>query len=391
MLTILSIFGTRPEAIKMAPVIKLLKQTRGVRSLTAVTAQHREMMDQVLSRFNIVPDYDLNLMQPRQSLTDITCRTLRGLESVLTATMPDLVLVHGDTTTTFAASLASFYQQLPVGHVEAGLRTNCKYNPFPEEVNRRLVATLADLHFAPTARARDNLLQEGISNHKIYVTGNTALDTLRYTVKPGYIFPDRRLNNIDFNRPVLLAEVHRRENWGKPLENICLGLRRLVDKHGVTLIFPVHRNPRVKKTVNRILNDHPGIILLEPLDIVTFHNLLTRCYLVLTDSGGIQEEAPSLGCPVLLLRETTERPEVVETGAVKIVGTAEQNIYQETRFLLCNRQAYQTMAKAANPYGDGYAAYRIRAAILYYFKRQKERPADFWPSGRTAIPGGKGW
>lgn len=377
--TILSVFGTRPEAIKMAPLIRILKDSPDITTLTAVTAQHREMLDQVLALFEIAPEYDLDLMRTRQTLTDITCGSLTGLEQILHRVKPDLVLVHGDTTTTFAAALAAFYQGIPVGHVEAGLRTFNKNSPFPEELNRRLTGALADLHFAPTVRARRNLLHEGVPPESIYVTGNTVIDALKTTVREDFEFPETRLNKIDFNRPVLLAEVHRRESWGKPLEAICRALRRLVDDLHLPLVFPVHRNPVVRETVQRILGNHRNIILLEPLDTASFHNLMQRCRLILTDSGGIQEEAPSLGRPVLVLREITERPEAVEAGTVKVVGTTEEPVYRTARHLLEDPEAYAAMARAINPYGDGRASLRIQEAILYHFGLLSERPDDFIP------------
>ncbi|HOL16469.1 MAG TPA: UDP-N-acetylglucosamine 2-epimerase (non-hydrolyzing) [Bacillota bacterium] len=363
----------------MAPLIRILKETTGIRTLTAVTAQHREMLDQVLALFEIRPEYDLDLMSPRQTLTEITCRALAGLEQVLVRVKPDLVLVHGDTTTTFAAALSSFYHNVTVGHVEAGLRTFNKQSPFPEELNRRLTGSLADLHFAPTVRARENLLREGIPANTIFVTGNTVIDSLQTTVRPDFTFPEPLLNRIDFSRPVLLAEVHRRESWGEPLEAICRAFRRLVDDLQLPLIFPVHRNPVVRETVERLLGNHDRIHLLEPLDTASFHNLMQRCRLVLTDSGGIQEEAPSLGRPVLVLRDITERPEAVEAGTVKVVGTAEEAVYSAARRLLENPAAYDAMARAINPYGDGRAARRIREALLYHFGLRPDRPADFSP------------
>lgn len=377
--TILSVFGTRPEAIKMAPLIRILKDSPDITTLTAVTAQHREMLDQVLALFEIAPEYDLDLMRTRQTLTDITCGSLTGLEQILHRVKPDLVLVHGDTTTTFAAALAAFYQGIPVGHVEAGLRTFNKNSPFPEELNRRLTGALADLHFAPTVRARRNLLHEGVPPESIYVTGNTVIDALKTTVREDFEFPETRLNKIDFNRPVLLAEVHRRESWGKPLEAICRVLRRLVNDLHLPLVFPVHRNPVVRETVQRILGNHRNILLLEPLDTASFHNLMRRCRLILTDSGGIQEEAPSLGRPVLVLREITERPEAVEAGTVRVVGTTEETVYRTARHLLEDPEAYAAMARAINPYGDGRASLRIQEAILYHFGLLSERPDDFIP------------
>lgn len=379
MLTVLVIFGTRPEAIKMAPLIHMLKESKSLICLTAVTAQHREMLDQVLSLFGINPEYDLDLMQNRQSLTDITCRSLAGLEDILKKANPDLVLVHGDTTTTFAASLAAFYSGVATGHVEAGLRTHRKDSPFPEEMNRRLTAVLSDIHFAPTARAKDNLLREGIPVESVYVTGNTVIDALKTTVRTDFSFTDPRLNSLDFNKPVLLAEVHRRENWGEPLEAICRAMNRLVYDLQVKLVFPVHPNPAVFETVENLLGANPGIILLDPMDTASFHNLMQKCRLLLTDSGGIQEEAPSLGRPVLVLREVTERPEAVEAGTVKVVGIDEEAIYNSAHHLLTDQGAYRTMARAVNPYGDGHASERIRHAILYHFGIIPERPPDFLP------------
>jgi UDP-N-acetylglucosamine 2-epimerase (non-hydrolysing) len=361
----------------MAPLVSLLGSTEGIKSLTAVTAQHREMLDQVLTPFGIRPAYDLDLMRPRQTLTEITCRSLTGLEKIFQEAGPDLVLVHGDTTTTFAASLAAFYQGIPTGHVEAGLRTHRKDSPFPEEINRRLTGALADLHFAPTALARDNLLGEGVPPGSIYVTGNTVIDALKTTVREDFRFTEPRLLEIDFSRPVLLAEVHRRESWGAPLESICRALRRLVDELKLLLVFPVHRNPAVREPVERLLGGHPRILLLDPLDTATFHNLMHRCRLVLTDSGGIQEEAPSLGRPVLVLREVTERPEAVEAGTVQVVGTAEEAVFRAARRLILDPEAYQAMARAVNPYGDGRASTRIRDAILYHFGLIPTRPPDF--------------
>lgn len=377
--TVMAVFGTRPEAIKMAPLLRILKETPHINTLTAVTAQHREMLDQVLALFGIIPEFDLDLMQERQTLTGITCRSLEGLEQVLHRAGPDLVLVHGDTTTSFAAALAAFYRDIPVGHVEAGLRTFNKKSPFPEELNRRLTGALADLHFAPTGRARDNLLREGVPAETIYVTGNTVIDALQTTVQPDFVFSEPVLRDMDFSSPVLLAEVHRRESWGEPLEEICRAFSRLVRDLELPLIFPVHPNPAVRKTVERILRGQPNIFLMEPLDTATFHNLMQRCRLILTDSGGIQEEAPSLGRPVLVLREVTERPEAVAAGTVQVVGTAEEAVYSAARRLLENQPAYEAMARAMNPYGDGKASRRIREAILHYFALRPERPPDFVP------------
>ena len=379
MLTVLTVFGTRPEAIKMAPLIYLLQNSPDTACYTAVTAQHREMLDQVLALFKIAPQFDLDLMRPRQTLTEITARALSGLEKVLQQLKPDLALVHGDTTTTFAASLAAFYHKIPLGHVEAGLRTHHKESPFPEEMNRRLTASLSDLHFAPTAQAANNLLREGFDPRDIFITGNTVIDALHTTVRPDFTFSDPRLNSIDYSRPVLLAEIHRRESWGAPLESACRALLRLVATHQIPLVFPVHRNPAVRETVEKLLGRHPLITLLEPLDTESFHNLMRKCHLILTDSGGIQEEAPALGKPVLVLRDVTERPEAVEAGTVRVVGTAEETVYQEAMRLLDDPEAYRSMARAVNPYGDGSASRRIRDAIYYYFGLTSRRPADYNP------------
>ncbi len=384
--SILAIFGTRPEAIKMAPLVSVLKETPGLHAEVAVTAQHREMLDQVLVQFGIKPAYDLDLMRPGQSLGGITARVLRGLKTVLARARPDLILVHGDTTTTFAAALAAFYRRCPLGHVEAGLRSGNKNSPYPEEINRRLTAVLADLHFAPTAGAAANLYREGIPPKQVFITGNTAIDTLRMTVRDDFRFTAPQLQALDFSRPVLLAEIHRRENWGPALDQICTALRQLVQDCGCPLVFPVHRNPIVRERVFQVLGNTPGVLLLDPLDPRSFHNLLARCYLVLTDSGGIQEEAPSLGRPVLVLRETTERPEAVTAGTVRLAGTRRETIYRTARELLENRRAYEAMARSINPYGDGRAAGRIRDAILYHFGLRKDRPRRFNP-GRNRPPG----
>lgn len=378
-LKIMTVFGTRPEAIKMAPVVReLTRYPDDIKPVVAVTAQHREMLDQVLELFHIVPDYDLDIMQARQSLFDITCRVLQGLGKVLTAEKPDLVLVHGDTTTTFTGALAAFYCQTAVGHVEAGLRTGEKYSPYPEEMNRRLTGALADLHFAPTATARRNLLAEGVAPARVLVTGNTVIDALRATVQPGYRFAEPALNDIDYRRRVLLVTTHRRENLGEPLRHVYIALRQVVqDFPDVEVVFPVHRNPRVRQVVAQELGHVARVHLIDPLEYEPFVNLMARCHLVLTDSGGIQEEAPSLGKPVLVLRDTTERPEAVAAGTVKLVGTARQAVYDETRRLLTDETAYHAMATAVNPYGDGQAARRIVAGALHHFGRRRQAPAPF--------------
>lgn len=375
----MTVFGTRPEAIKMAPVVReLARYPDDIKPVVAVTAQHREMLDQVLELFHIVPDYDLDIMQAGQSLFDITCRALQGLGKVLAAEKPDLVLVHGDTTTTFTGALAAFYCQTAVGHVEAGLRTGEKYSPYPEEMNRRLTGALVDLHFAPTATARRNLLAEGVAPARVLVTGNTVIDALQATVQPGYRFAEPVLNDIDYRHRVLLVTTHRRENLGEPLRHVYIALRQVVqDFPDVEVVFPVHRNPRVRQVVAQELGHVARVHLIDPLEYEPFVNLMARCYLVLTDSGGIQEEAPSLGKPVLVLRETTERPEAVAAGTVKLVGTAREAVYEETRRLLTDPTAYHCMATAVNPYGDGKAARRIVTGVLHHFGRRREAPTPF--------------
>ncbi len=380
MLKVLTVFGTRPEAIKMAPLIKeLQRHPDRVLCRVAVTAQHREMLDQVLQLFQIAPDHDLDIMRPGQSLFDITRRALDGLEQVMARERPDLVLVHGDTTTTFVAALAAFYLQIPVGHVEAGLRTGDKYSPFPEEINRHLTAVVADLHFAPTATARDNLLREGVVPERIFVTGNTVIDALLATVDNDYQFSDPALADIDYRcRRVLLVTTHRRENLGEPMREIYLALRDIVTRYpDVEIVFPVHKNPAVRQVVQEVLGELPRIHLIEPLSYQPFVNLMNRCYLVLTDSGGLQEEAPALGKPVLVLRNTTERPEAIRAGTVRLVGTTREAVFNETRRLLEDAAHYRQMAEAVNPYGDGRASRRIGQAILYHFGLSDEPPEPF--------------
>ncbi|MBM7853739.1 UDP-N-acetylglucosamine 2-epimerase (non-hydrolyzing) [Desulfohalotomaculum tongense] len=379
MLKVLTIFGTRPEAIKMAPLVLELQKTEGIQCSVAVTAQHREMLDRVLELFRIKPEYDLNIMQAGQTLFDITNRALAGLQEVMHRARPDLVLVHGDTTTTFAASLAAFYRQIPVGHVEAGLRTNNKYSPYPEEMNRRLTGVLADIHFAPTETARENLLREGVSGEKIYVTGNTVIDALKAAVRDNYTFNIPELDGIDFaRRRVLLVTTHRRENLGRPMRDIYAALKEIVsDYPDVEIVFPMHKNPAVRRAVRDVLGDLPRVHLIEPLDYQPFINLMQRCYLVLTDSGGMQEEAPALGKPVLVLRDTTERPEAVRAGTVRLIGTARESVSRQTRELLDNPKAYNSMAEAVNPYGDGRASARITQAICYKWNISSRPPEQF--------------
>lgn len=379
-LRVMTVFGTRPEAIKMAPVVNELRQWADeIEPIVAVTAQHREMLDQVLELFAIRPEYDLNIMQAGQTLYDITSRALLGLQDVIARAKPDLILVHGDTTTTFVAALAGYYAQIPVGHVEAGLRTHNKYSPFPEELNRKLTGAIADWHFAPTRTSKHNLLAEGVNEGKIFVTGNTVIDALLMTVREDYRFAEPVLRQLDFQKnKVILVTTHRRENLGEPMRHIYLALRQLVEEHPETeIVFPVHKNPQVREVVNSVLGATQRVHLIEPLDYQPFANLMAKSYIILTDSGGVQEEAPSLGKPVLVLRDTTERPEAVEAGTVKLVGTDRDRVYQVTKRLLTNKQEYDEMANAVNPYGDGQAAGRIVKAILYSAGRLNTAPNPF--------------
>lgn len=378
MIKVMTVFGTRPEAIKMCPLVKELEQRDGIQSIVCVTAQHRQMLDQVLTLFDVTPDYDLNIMRDRQTLTGITVRALEGLEQVLEKAQPDLVLVHGDTTTTFAGSLAAYYHQIPVGHVEAGLRTYQKYFPFPEEMNRKMTGAIADLHFSPTISNKNNLLKENVQEQDIFITGNTVIDALKTTVRKDYVFQTPALGEVDFNnRRVIVMTAHRRENLGRPLEQICRAVLRTAKEFSdITVIYPVHLNPKVRETAFSILGNQENIMLIDPLDVEELHNLMDRCYMLLTDSGGIQEEAPALGKPVLVLRNETERPEAVEAGTVRIAGCEEQTVYQMTKQLLTDSSEYEAMSRAVNPYGDGKACSRIADAILFHFG-QGERPADF--------------
>ncbi len=377
---VMTVFGTRPEAIKMAPLVKELVKSDILDSQVCVTAQHRQMLDQVLDIFQIKPDYDLNIMQDRQTLIDITTRAVEGLYNVFQESKPDMILVHGDTTTTFAASLAAFYAKVKVGHVEAGLRTYDKYSPYPEEMNRKLTGAIADLHFAPTVANKENLLKENVDEKNIYVTGNTVIDALSSTVMTDYKFSDSILKNYDFGKKrVILVTAHRRENIGQPLENICTALRRLCeDVPDISIIYPVHLNPVVRETANRILGGHERIHLINPLNVQDMHNLMNRSTLIMTDSGGLQEEAPSLGKPVLVLRNETERPEAVKAGTVKLLGTDAEVVYKEARLLLDDHSEYQRMARAINPYGDGQASRRITEALIYYFKLSDKKPDSFF-------------
>ena len=366
---VLTIFGTRPEAIKMAPLVKELEKREEIESKVCVTAQHREMLDQVLALFDIKPEYDLNIMKTRQSLTGITTRVLEGLEEVFTEEKPDMILVHGDTTTTFAGGLAAFYQQIKVGHVEAGLRTFDKYFPFPEEMNRRLTGALADLHFSPTRSSKNNLLREGIDENIIKITGNTVIDAMEHTVEDNYVFESDELNYIDFeNKKVIMITAHRRENWGEGIDNICDALVNIVESNkDVELVYLVHLNPVVRDVVYSKLEGRERIHLLPPLDTKETHNLMNKCFMVMSDSGGLQEEAPHLGKPVLVLRDVTERPEAVEAGTVKLVGTDKEAIIKEANALINDEENYNRMSRAINPYGDGKASKRIVDSILNYF------------------------
>lgn len=375
----MTIFGTRPEAIKMAPLVKELQRAEEIESILCVTAQHRQMLDMVLDLFELKPDYDLNIMQHGQTISDITVKVLKGLESVLQEVKPDLVLVHGDTTTTFIGALACFYQQIPVGHVEAGLRSGNIYSPYPEEMNRRLTGALTRLHFAPTEGNVRNLLKEGIDKENIFITGNTVIDALLQVVREDYVFANPLLNEIDYaNKKVLVMTCHRRENWGKPMEDIFHAVVEILQQHkDVEIVFPVHLNPKIRHLAEEIMGDVEGIHLIEPLDYEPFVNLLNKAYLILTDSGGIQEEAPALGKPILVLRTETERPEAVEAGTVKVVGVDKNKIISETNLLLTNREHYLQMANAVNPYGDGRASKRIVEVIKYHFGLTNSRPKDF--------------
>lgn len=376
-LKVMSVFGTRPEAIKMAPVVLELCKYQEIESFVAVTAQHREMLDQVLNLFAIRPDFDLNIMSEAQTLFDITSRALMGLDKVLSAAKPDVVLVHGDTTTTFAGALAAYYHQIEVGHVEAGLRTQNKFSPYPEEMNRRLTGALADLNFAPTPTAKDNLLREGVDPDKIFVTGNTVIDALLQTVRADFKFDDE-LSRVDFDKRIILVTTHRRENLGEPLRHVYKALKSLIEEFpDVEIVFPVHKNPKVREVVNEELGGLERVCLTDPLDYEPFANLIGRATLILTDSGGVQEEAPALGKPVLVLRDTTERPEAVDAGTVKLIGTNEAAVYGAAKELLTDAAAYRRMAEARSPYGDGHAAERIVKALLWRHGFSSARPDEF--------------
>ena len=377
-LRIMSVFGTRPEAIKMAPLVKELASRDEIKSLCCVTAQHRQMLDSVMEVFGITADCDLDIMTPRQTLSTITSKCLLGMDGAIEQLKPDMILVHGDTSTTFAGALSAFYHQVPVGHVEAGLRTYDKYSPFPEEMNRKLVTSIADLYFCPTKNNRDNLLKEGIDKG-IFITGNTVIDALKTTVRSDYVFATKELNELDYaHKKVILVTCHRRENYGEPMKNIMLALRQIAEQNeDVELVYPVHLSPVVREAVDAYLRGAPRVHLIDPLPADEMHNIMARCYLVLTDSGGLQEEAPALGKPVLVMRRETERPEAVEAGTVKLCGVVQDDIVTMAERLIRDKSAYEKMAHAVNPYGDGNACQRIADAILWHFGRKTERPADF--------------
>ena len=376
-LRILSVFGTRPEAIKMCPLVQELAARPEIESLCCVTAQHRQMLDSVLEVFQLKPDWDLDIMTPRQTLSTITSKCLTGMDEAIEALKPDMILVHGDTSTTFAGALSAFYHQVPVGHVEAGLRTYDKYSPFPEEMNRKLVSAIADLYFCPTVNNKNNLLKEGITDG-LFVTGNTVIDALKTTVREDYVFSTEELNRLPYGeKKIILVTCHRRENYGAPLKNIMLALRQIAEEHeDVALVYPVHLSPVVREAVDKHLRGAPRVHLIDPLPADEMHNLMARCYLVLTDSGGLQEEAPALGKPVLVLRRETERPEAVAAGTVKLAGVVQDDIVTMAGRLICDKAAYEKMAHAVNPYGDGHACERIADAILWHFGRG-DHPNEF--------------
>jgi len=378
-LKVMTVFGTRPEAVKMAPLVLELNKHPEIESLVCVTAQHRQMLDQVLEIFDIAPDYDLDIMHNRQTLVDITTRALEGLNDVFGRVKPDIVLVHGDTTTSFVGGLAAFYNQISVGHVEAGLRTFDKYSPYPEEMNRRLTGAIADLHFSPTETNKTNLLNEGVSRDKIFITGNTVIDALKTTIKSDYVFENKRLKDFDFGTGRLITvTAHRRENLGEPLVNICKALKFIAEKYSdVKIVYPVHLNPAVQEVAERILGANKNVKLIDPVDVQDMHNLMNKSYLIMTDSGGLQEEAPALGKPVLVLRNETERPEAIKAGTVKLAGTDEKNIISLCSALLDSSVEYDKMAKAVNPYGDGKASERTVNAIMHNFGLAENLMTEF--------------
>lgn len=375
---IMSVFGTRPEAIKMAPLVRALAARPEFESVCCLTGQHREMLDSVMRIFALRADYDLNIMQQRQTLSSITSRTILGMEEVLDQAQPDLILVHGDTSTTFAGALSAFYHKIPVGHVEAGLRTYDKYSPFPEEMNRTLTGDIAALHFAPTSANADNLRRESVQG-EIFITGNTVIDAMQTTVRQDYVFSEEKLRNLDYvNHRVITVTCHRRENYGQPMRNIMEAILELSEQHeDVDFVYPVHLSPDVRQTVFGILAGTPRVHLIDPIDVVEMHNLMARSYMVLTDSGGLQEEAPALGKPVLVLRRETERPEAITAGTVKLAGVEKNDILRLTNELLNDPAEYAKMARAVNPYGDGHACERIADAIAWHFGLSPKRPADF--------------
>ena len=375
---VLSVFGTRPEAIKMAPLMKELASRPEFESLCCLTGQHREMLDSVMEIFRISADFDLNIMSKQQTLSSITTKTLLGMEEVFAQCKPDLVLVHGDTSTTFAGALAAFYHKVPVGHVEAGLRTYDMYSPYPEEMNRTLVGDIARLHFSPTVANARNLRREAVQG-EIFITGNTVIDAMKTTVQPEFRFQDPALNQMDFaNKRVITMTCHRRENYGEPMEQIMSAVRQIVEEYpDVEVVYPVHLSPVVQECARRNLGDLDRVHLIQPVDVDQMHNLMARSYCILTDSGGLQEEAPAMGKPVLVLRKETERPEAIEAGTVKLAGVDKAEIVALTRELLDNKAVYDSMAKAVNPYGDGNACSRIAEAIKWYFGLRADRPADF--------------
>ena len=376
-LRIMSVFGTRPEAIKMCPLVKELASRPEIESLCCVTAQHRQMLDSVLEVFDLKPDWDLDIMTPRQTLSTITSKCLLGMDEAIDALKPDMILVHGDTSTTFAGALSAFYHQVPVGHVEAGLRTHDKYSPFPEEMNRKLVSAIADLYFCPTVNNRENLVKEGIANG-LFITGNTVIDALKTTVRKDYTFTTEELNHLPYEeKKIILVTCHRRENYGEPMKHIMLALRQIAEQHeDVEMVYPVHLSPVVREAVDKYLRGAPRVHLIDPLPADEMHNLMARCYMVMTDSGGLQEEAPALGKPVLVLRRETERPEAVAAGTVKLAGVVQDDIVTMAERLICDKDAYARMAHAVNPYGDGNACRRIADAILWHFGRG-EKPEDY--------------
>jgi UDP-N-acetylglucosamine 2-epimerase (non-hydrolysing) len=366
LIKVLTVFGTRPEGIKMAPIIKKMEDENDIENIVCITAQHREMLDQVLNIFQIEPDYDLNIFKPGQTLTEITTRALEGLEKVIVEAKPDILLVQGDTTTVFAGALAAFYQKVKIGHVEAGLRSGNMYSPYPEEGNRKLTGVITNFHFAPTERNKENLLKEGYPLDRIFITGNTVIDALFHVVKENYVFEEEILNSIDYeNKRVILMTSHRRENIGKPMENIFEAIKDIAIKYDdVEVVFPIHLNPNVRKIAYRVFDGVENIHLIEPLEYQSFTNLMAKSYIVVTDSGGLQEEAPSLGKPVFVVREETERPEGIKAGTAKLVGTNKDNIFKELDNILSNNEEYNKMANAVNPYGDGKASERIVNIIL---------------------------